>query len=139
MTNKSSPLLEIRNLQSEFLTSGHWNPVVRDISLSIHPNETLAVVGESGSGKSVTALSTMRLLPKGGARIGAGQILFEGEDLAQATEQRMRQLRGNRLAMIFQEPMTSLNPTMRAGIQVAESLRLHRKINATEARTEAIE
>lgn len=132
------PVLDLQNLRTEFEVNGHWNPSVRDVSLTIGANETVAVVGESGSGKSVTALSIMRLLPSVGARIASGKILFRGEDLTGYSEQQIREIRGNRIAMIFQEPMTSLNPTMKAGVQIAESLMVHRQMSETEARSETI-
>jgi len=133
-----TPLLSIRDLQTEFLVDAQWSAVVRGLSLDIRANETVAVVGESGSGKSVTALSTMRLLPNVGARIAAGSIKLGDEDLVHASERRMRAIRGNEIAMIFQEPMTSLNPTMKAGRQIAESLMHHRRISETEARRETV-
>lgn len=135
---ENEPVLDIRNLRTEFMVDGRWQAVVKDLSLTIRSNETVAVVGESGSGKSVTALSVMRLLPNVGARIASGQILYKGEDLAKASEQHMRGIRGNKVAMIFQEPMTSLNPTMKAGIQIAESLRVHRGMDEHQARAETI-
>src|SRR5690349_4590917 len=112
MTSFPKPTLDIRNLQTEFRIGGRWYPAVRNVSVSLMPNETLAVVGESGSGKSVTALSIMRLLPQAGARIDSGEVLFEGRNLATLSEREMSTIRGNSIAMIFQEPMTSLNPTM---------------------------
>lgn len=105
---------------------GEGPPVVRDVSLELRRGETLALVGESGSGKSVTALSLLRLLPPHLARYPQGRILYQGEDLLQAPERRLRQIRGNRVSMIFQEPMTSLNPLHRIERQITETLRLHR-------------
>ncbi|SAI72683.1 oligopeptide ABC transporter ATP-binding protein [Bordetella ansorpii] len=135
----NAPVLELRNLRTEFRVGGAWHAAVRDVSLTVRRNETLAVVGESGSGKSVTALSVLRLLPQAGARHGGGEILLEGEDVSRLSERRMAQLRGNAMAMIFQEPMTSLNPTMTVGDQIAEAIRQHRRLTWREARALALE
>ncbi|ANC45109.1 MULTISPECIES: ABC transporter ATP-binding protein [Pandoraea] len=133
------PMLELRNLRTEFRVGGAWHAAVNDVSLKVMRNETLAVVGESGSGKSVTALSVLRLLPQGLTRHGGGQILFEGQNLESLPEKQMNKLRGNSIAMIFQEPMTSLNPTMTVGEQIAEAIRQHRSVSKTEARRLALE
>jgi oligopeptide/dipeptide ABC transporter ATP-binding protein len=138
-TDSARPILELRDLVTEFRVNGAWHAAVRGVSLSVKRNETLAIVGESGSGKSVTALSVLRLLPQTGARHGGGQILFEGRDLAPMPESQMARVRGNDIAMIFQEPMTSLNPTMRVGDQIAEALRMHRRMPASEARALALQ
>jgi peptide/nickel transport system ATP-binding protein len=132
-------VLELRDLRTEFRVGGQWHAAVRGVSLAVRRNETLAIVGESGSGKSVTALSILRLLPEAGARHGAGQVLFEGEDLSRVSEKRMADLRGSAIAMIFQEPMTSLNPTMTVGDQIAEAVRQHRKVSWKEARQLALD
>ncbi len=132
-------VLELKNLVTEFRIGGKWHAAVRGVSYSVAKNETLAVVGESGSGKSVTALSIMRLLPQVGARIGSGEVLFQGKDLARLSEKEMAAVRGNDIAMIFQEPMTSLNPTMSVGDQIAEAVRQHRRISWAEARKVALE
>ncbi|SDJ05631.1 ABC transporter ATP-binding protein [Salipiger marinus] len=137
MIPDSSPILDVQNLRTEFRSPGGWQPAVHDLSLQIHANETLAVVGESGSGKSVTALSILRLLPPG-ARIAQGSIRFDGRDLTRLNEAAMADIRGNRIAMVFQEPMTSLNPTMTVGEQIAESLSIHRSMSHTAARAEAL-
>jgi len=138
MNHMPKPALEIRNLQTEFRIGGSWYPAVRNLSLSLQQNETLAVVGESGSGKSVTALSILRLLPSAGARIGSGEVLFEGRNLATLSEREMSDIRGNSIAMIFQEPMTSLNPTMTVGQQIAEAIIIHRGGRQSEAMAEAL-
>jgi oligopeptide/dipeptide ABC transporter ATP-binding protein len=138
MTQTQETALEIRGLRTEFRVGGRWYPAVRDLSLSVAKNETLAIVGESGSGKSVTALSILRLLPQAGARIGAGEIQFNGRDLVQLSEREMSTVRGNSIAMIFQEPMTSLNPTMTVGEQIAEAITIHRKVSRAEAMAEAL-
>lgn len=130
-------LLDIHGLTTEFRVNGRWHAAIQDVDLSLAANETLAVVGESGSGKSVTALSALRLLPQAGARIGRGEILFEGRDLAKLSERQMAQIRGNEIAMIFQEPMTSLNPTMTVGDQIAEVLTIHRGMSHGAALKEA--
>jgi oligopeptide/dipeptide ABC transporter ATP-binding protein len=134
----SAAALDIRNLRTEFRIGGGWYPAVRDLSLSLAANETLAIVGESGSGKSVTALSILQLLPKAGARIGAGEVLFDGRDLAKLSEREMSTVRGNAIAMIFQEPMTSLNPTMTVGEQIAEAITIHRGGSRAGAMAEAL-
>jgi oligopeptide/dipeptide ABC transporter ATP-binding protein len=137
-TVAGAPALDIRGLRTEFRIGGHWYPAVRDLSVALQSNETLAIVGESGSGKSVTALSILRLLPRAGARIGAGSVIFEGSDLTRLSEAEMSDVRGNAIAMIFQEPMTSLNPTMTVGDQIAEAIIIHRKVPWQAARAEAL-
>jgi oligopeptide/dipeptide ABC transporter ATP-binding protein len=132
-----NPVLEIRGLTTEFRIGGRWNAAISDVDLTVGANETLAVVGESGSGKSVTALSVMRLLPSAGARIAAGEIRLDGRDLLKLSEREMTDIRGNEVAMVFQEPMTSLNPTMTVGDQIAEVLRIHRGSDWTTARAGA--
>ena len=112
---------------------------VDGVDLSLERGRTLGIVGESGCGKSVTALSIMGLVPQPPGRIAGGEVLFEGEDLLQAPARRMRDLRGDKLSMIFQEPMTSLNPAFPAGDQVAEALLRHRKVSPKEARDQAVE
>ena len=127
----------IRNLSVE--VAGAGNRVVRNLSLDVHAGETVCVVGESGSGKSVTSLAVMGLLPQGILKIGAGSIRVEGEDVATATPRRLRELRATRMAMVFQEPMTALNPVHTVGKQVDEVLRLHRKMSAAERRAKVLE
>jgi peptide/nickel transport system ATP-binding protein len=133
-------LLEVKDLRTSFKhESGAEFSPVDGVSFSVHAGRTLGIVGESGCGKSVTSLSIMGLLPKGQGRISAGSVVFEGRDLAALSPQDMRTLRGNRMAMIFQEPMTSLNPAFTIGNQLIEGIRAHRSISAKEARTHAIE
>ncbi|PWC31050.1 ABC transporter ATP-binding protein [Azospirillum sp. TSO35-2] len=132
------PVLAIRGLRTEFRSGRNWYPAVRGLDLTLNRNETLAVVGESGSGKSVTALSILRLLPEGGARIAAGNIELDGKDLLTLSERDMDRVRGDRIGMVFQEPMTALNPTMRIGDQVEEALRIHRGLDRAAARREAL-
>ena len=128
------PLLAVEGLTVGFNTEQGPIRVVEDVSFELNPGEMLGLVGESGCGKSVTAQTVMRLLPSPPARIDAGRIMFEGGDLASAPEARMQKIRGNRIGMIFQEPMTSLNPTQRVGRQIAEVLSLHRAMGYAEAR-----
>ncbi|MBO6728037.1 MAG: ABC transporter ATP-binding protein [Rhizobiaceae bacterium] len=129
-----TPLLSIEGLTVELSTGDHSFEAVSDITLAVARNEVLALVGESGSGKSMTALAIMRLLPEPVADIVAGTIMFDGIDLASAGEVTLRGIRGNRIGLIFQEPMTSLNPSIRVGPQVAEVLRLHKGLDAASAR-----
>jgi ABC-type dipeptide/oligopeptide/nickel transport system ATPase component len=119
-----TPLLEVQHLRVTFDRHGASITAVNDLSLRIEPGETLGLVGESGSGKSVTALAILRLLQPPG-RISGGRVLFEGRDLLSLSETEMRAIRGGRISLIFQEPMTALNPTMRVGDQVAEALTAH--------------
>ena len=132
-------LLAVEGLSIGFNTDDGYIRVVEDVSLAIAEGETVGLVGESGSGKSVTAQTIMRLLPSPPSRIEAGRVMFEGRDLLALSEREMQEVRGNRLAMIFQEPMTSLNPTMTAGAQIAESLLVHRGMTEREARPLAID
>jgi len=122
----ATPLLEVKNLTTRFRTDRGELTAVDDVSFSLDAGQTLAIVGESGSGKSVTAMSLMRLIPNPPGRIAGGQILFEGQDLVQLDEPQMRAIRGNRIAMIFQEPMSSLNPSLTVGLQIAEPVNVHR-------------
>jgi len=139
------PILQVENLRTWFSTDAGLARAVDGVSFHVNPGETLGIVGESGSGKSVTSLSVMRLIPNPPGKIQeSSRILFRGsngemEDLAQASEKRMRQIRGNDIAMIFQEPMTSLNPVFTVGFQIEESLRLHQGLSKKAARTRAIE
>ena len=136
---EAEPLLEIRDLVTEFRTDGGTVRAVDGVSFEIRPKQTLGVVGESGCGKSVTALSVMRLVASPPGRIAAGVIKYAGRDLLALSPAEMRKIRGNRIAMIFQEPMTSLNPVFTVGDQVGEAVRLHQKKSKAEARTIAIE
>ena len=122
----AAPLLEVKGLTTRFRTERGELTAVDDVSFSVAAGQTLAIVGESGSGKSVTAMSLMRLIPNPPGRITGGQILFEGQDLLKLSEAQMRDIRGDRIAMIFQEPMSSLNPALTVGLQVAEPLNVHR-------------
>jgi oligopeptide/dipeptide ABC transporter ATP-binding protein len=128
-----TPALAIAGLRTEFRIGGAWHPAVSDLSLALMPNETLALVGESGCGKSVTAMSVMGLIGPPAGRVAAGRILLDGTDIAGLSEAALEAVRGDRMAMIFQEPMTALNPVMTVGDQVAESLRIHRGLSRTAA------
>jgi len=136
-TKSTAPVLSVQNLTTSFNVDGEWKPVVRDVSFSVAPGETVAIVGESGSGKSVTSLSIMRLLQEGTSRI-EGKILLGGRDLLALPEHEMRKVRGNDVSMIFQEPMTSLNPLFTIGDQISEALLCHRDMSAAEAKAETI-
>lgn len=131
-------LLSVNNLQTVFATEKQDVVSVEDVSFQIYPGEILGIVGESGCGKSVTSFSIMRLLGRKG-RVSRGQILFEGKDLTALSEDQIRDIRGNEISMIFQEPMTSLNPVFTIGFQMAETIQLHLKMNKQEARNYAIE
>ncbi len=131
-------LLEVRNLKTYFATRKGEVRSVDDVSFTVELGETLSLVGESGCGKSVTALSIMRLLSPPG-RIVGGEVLFEGRNLLKLTEKEMRAISGDDIAMIFQDPMTSLNPVLTVGEQIAEAIRLHRKVSKREAWLQAIE
>jgi peptide/nickel transport system ATP-binding protein len=133
----SAPVLALRDLSVSFRVEGAWRPAVERLSFDVGPRETLAVVGESGSGKSVTALSIMRLLPPANSRV-SGVVVLDGRTLTALPESEMRRVRGNDVAMIFQEPMTSLNPVLTVGFQVAEALVYHRDLDRAQAETEAL-
>ncbi|WP_299362772.1 ABC transporter ATP-binding protein [uncultured Paracoccus sp.] len=132
------PVLSVRNLQVSVNTPGGLHPLVDGLSFDLHRGRTLCIAGESGSGKSITSLAIMGLLPKPAVRVTGGQILFGGRDLSALAEGQMRRIRGNRIAMIFQEPMTSLNPVMTIGTQLAEALRAHAPLTAAAARAQAL-
>ncbi|TVY05674.1 ABC transporter ATP-binding protein [Paenibacillus cremeus] len=134
-----SNLLEIRQLKNHFISEGRVIPAVNGVSLTLQKGETLGIVGESGCGKSVTSLTIMGLLPKGGKRITDGEILYKGRNLLNVPEEEMQRIRGNEIAMIFQEPMTSLNPVYTIGKQLSEMVMLHRGYNKAQAREHAIQ
>ena len=135
----SSPLLEIEDLSTFFHTEENIVKAVRNVNLTIHKGETLALVGESGCGESVTALSVMRLIPTPPGRFESGRILFKGQDLLQASEAEIQNIRGNEISMIFQEPMTSLNPIFTIGDQIMETIRLHQDKTESQARELALQ
>ena len=130
-------LLEVTGLTTRFRTERGAVMAVDDVSFDVDAGETLAIVGESGSGKSVTALSLMRLIPNPPGEIVAGEVMFEGRDLLKLSNDEMQAVRGDRIAMIFQEPMTSLNPSLTVGLQVGEPLQLHRGISWKSAMEKA--
>ena len=135
----SDPLLAVDDLVTTFSTEEGLVTPVDGVSFTVEQGETVGVVGESGCGKSVTSLSILRLVPSPPGRIAQGRILFEGQDLLTLSEREMRAIRGRDIAMIFQEPMTSLNPVFTCGDQILEALRRHQKVSATEARDQALE
>ena len=133
------PLLEVDDLHMHFFTRDGVVKAVDGVSFKLEPGETLGVVGESGSGKSVTALSIMRLIPEPPGKVVKGDIRFRGESILSMSEKEQRKLRGNRIAMIFQDPMTSLNPVYRIGKQIAEPLRLHKGMSRKDSWDAAVE
>jgi peptide/nickel transport system ATP-binding protein/oligopeptide transport system ATP-binding protein len=136
----TQPLLSVRNLRTVFdLGGGQVAKAVDDVSFDLNPGEILGIVGESGSGKSITALTIMGLLPKPPARVAGGQVLFEGRDLLTCPPKELRRIRGGAISMIFQEPMTSLNPVFTIGDQLMETIRAHEKIGAEACRKRAAE
>ena len=135
---QSDIILEVRDLCVEFQTVEGRVQAVDHLSYTLHKGEKLGIVGESGSGKSVSSLAMMQLIPNPPGRVTGGEILYKGKDLVKLSEKEMQKLRGNEISMIFQEPMTSLNPIIQCGKQIAESLRLHRGMNKKEAAEEAV-
>ena len=134
---KRQPVLSVNHLTTSFFGEDDWLPVVRDLSFDVYAGETLAIVGESGSGKSVTSLSVMRLLKAQSSRI-EGEVWLNQRNVLRLSDKQMRDIRGNEMAMIFQEPMTSLNPTFSIGRQIAESLKRHRGMSSAQARAETL-
>ncbi|HIT69670.1 MAG TPA: ABC transporter ATP-binding protein [Candidatus Aphodomonas merdavium] len=132
-------ILEVKNLSTSFYTEEGIVPAVDDLSFSLHEHEILAIVGESGCGKSVTSLSIMQLIPCPPGKVEKGEILFEGTDLLKLSKEKMRDIRGDRISMIFQEPMTSLNPVFTIGHQLMDVFIVHRKMTRRQAREAAIE
>ena len=133
------PILQIRDLVTEFTTGEEKLRAVDGLSLDVTSGEVVGLVGESGCGKSAAALSVLRLIPPDQGRIASGEIIFEGIGLSRLSEKQMRGLRGNRIGMVFQEPMTSLNPVLTIGDQIVEVLRLHRGLRGAEAKRAALE
>lgn len=138
LPNKKQPLLEVKNLKTFFYTEDGIVRAVDGVDFSVYPGEVVGIVGESGCGKSVTSLSIMRLISQPG-KIVEGEIIFDGKDLAQASEDDMIQVRGNRLSMIFQQPQTALNPVFKVGDQIAEVLNIHKSMGAEAGRARAVE
>ncbi|MEH7013795.1 ABC transporter ATP-binding protein [Neobacillus niacini] len=139
MTEKNKPILEVKRLKTHFSTKRGVSKAVDGIDFSLYKGETLGIVGESGCGKSITSLSILRLIPSPPGKIAGGQVLFKGRDLVQISKDEMRKVRGNEISMIFQEPMTSLNPVLPVGEQIAEALRLHQKMGRKAAWEKAVE
>src|SRR5687768_18312029 len=139
MENRAPPLLDVRELRTHFASERGEVRAVDGVDLRLERGRTLGIVGESGCGKSVTALSIMGLVPQPPGRIAGGEVLFEGEDLLKASPRRLRDLRGDKLSMIFQEPMTSLNPAFPVGEQVAEALLRHRNVSKREAEKNSVD
>ncbi|WP_207902961.1 ABC transporter ATP-binding protein [Scopulibacillus darangshiensis] len=135
----TDPVLDVKGLKTYFFTDDGQVPAVDGIDFHVKEGEILGIVGESGCGKSVTSLSVMGLLPSPPGKVVDGKILYNGEDITYASESRMRQIRGNDIAMIFQEPMTSLNPVFTIGSQLIEAIRIHRKCSKKQARARAID
>src|SRR5436853_1185142 len=135
----TGPLLEVDDLKTYFYTRDGIVRAVDGVSFVVYPGETLAVVGESGCGKSVTSLSILRLIASPPGKIVGGRIVFQGRDLLGLTEDEMRDVRGNEISMIFQEPMTSLNPVLTIGRQIAEALVLHRGMSRRDALARTVE
>ena len=138
-TNNGESILRVKDLRVSFSTYGGEVQAVRGASFELRRGETLAIVGESGSGKTVTAKSIMRLLPEVSSIIRGGKILFEGRDLLKLSENQMQSIRGSKIAMVFQDPMTSLDPTMRVGRQITESLKKHLGLSGRRATERAVE
>ena len=134
-----NPLLEVDALSVSFVTDAGRVSVVEEVSFALRSGETVGLVGESGCGKSVTAMSIMRLIPSPPSHVEGGRILFQGDDLLALDKVEMRAVRGDRIGMIFQEPMTSLNPTFTIGYQIAEVFRIHRGMSAAAARRESVD
>jgi peptide/nickel transport system ATP-binding protein/oligopeptide transport system ATP-binding protein len=132
-------ILKVRDLSVSFATENGPAKVIEDVSFSVEHGRTLGLVGESGCGKSVTAMSIIRLLPSPPSRVESGRIFFNGDDMLELNDTEMRSIRGNRIGMIFQEPMTSLNPTFSIGFQIGEVLRIHRGLGSKQARARCIE
>ena len=137
--SSADPLLSIEDLKTWFYTDDGVARAVDGVSYAIRPGETLGVVGESGCGKSVTAMSILQLVPTPPGKYVGGKIMFKGENLLDKEEAEMRKIRGKEISVIFQEPMTSLNPVFRVGDQIGESLRLHEGMSRAEARERSIE
>ena len=136
--NMSKPLLSINNLEISFKNEGGYKAVIKNISYDLHENEILGIVGESGSGKSVSSLAIMGLLPVHISKVSEGTIVFDGKNVAHLSESELQNLRGNEIAMIFQEPMSSLNPSLKCGFQVQEILLQHTKLSNSDAKAETL-
>jgi oligopeptide/dipeptide ABC transporter ATP-binding protein len=136
---EETPILQVKQLHTHFFTKSGVVKAVDGVNFDIKPGETLGIVGESGSGKSITAMSIMRLIPSPPGRIVDGEVLFKGENLLTKTEKQMRKIRGKEISMIFQDPMTSLNPVFTVEKQLVETIRTHENMNKNQARERAVE
>lgn len=136
---KKQPLLEVNALEISFKKDGGFKPIINSISYALQSNEILGIVGESGSGKSVSSLAVMGLLPKNISKITKGEILFQGKDVSRFSKEELQNLRGRNISMIFQEPMSSLNPSLKCGFQVEEMLLQHTKLSKKEIRKETLD
>lgn len=139
MTLSNEKILEVKNLRTSFFTDDGEVKAVDGVDFSIEKGKTIGIVGESGSGKSITSLSILRLLQEPAGKVVGGEIIFKGEDLLKKSKKQMMDIRGNSISMIFQEPMTSLNPTLTCGEQIAESIRIHQKLNRKNAWAKAVD
>ncbi|MFD1037294.1 ABC transporter ATP-binding protein [Virgibacillus byunsanensis] len=139
MTKQNDVVLKVKDLQTHFFTENHVVKAVDGVDFEVKRGETLGIVGESGSGKSITSLSVMQLVPDPPGKIIGGEINFKGENLLNKKEEQMRKIRGNEISMIFQEPMTSLNPVYTVGEQIAEAIRIHQKLKKKDAFNKAVE
>ena len=138
MSEQNKPVLEVKGLQTYFKTDAGIVKAVDGVSFTVHEGETIGLVGESGCGKSVTNLSIMRLVPSPPGKIVGGEVLYEGRDIMKMSEKELRTIRGNNISMIFQDPMTSLNPFLKISTQMIETIRLHQNLSKKEAREKAI-
>jgi len=138
MSEENKAILEVKGLQTYFKTDAGIVKAVDGVSFTVHEGETIGLVGESGSGKSVTNLSIMRLIPSPPGKIVGGEVLYEGKDIMKMSEKELREIRGNSISMIFQDPMTSLNPFLKISTQMIETIRLHQDLSKEEARAKAI-
>ncbi|MFN8513561.1 MAG: ABC transporter ATP-binding protein [Thermomicrobiales bacterium] len=139
MATTAEPLLTVDNLKTQFFTQDGVVKAVNGVSFQLMPGETLGIVGESGCGKSITAMSIMRLIPNPPGKIVDGKVVFQGKDILKMSDEQVRGIRGNDIAMIFQDPMTSLNPVLTINRQISESLELHKGMSKSEARQRSIE
>ncbi len=137
--DNQEPILQVRNLKTVFQTRSGAVPAVNDVSFDLHRGETLGLVGESGCGKSVTSLSILRLIPARAGKVEEGSVMYAGRDLMQLSDEEMRKVRGGEVAMVFQEPMTALNPVLTIGQQIVETVLLHENMTPQQARERAIE
>ena len=139
MATTAEPLLAVDNLKTQFFTQDGVVKAVNGVSFRLMPGETLGIVGESGCGKSITAMSLMRLIPTPPGKIVDGTVIFQGKDILKMSDEQIRSIRGNEIAMVFQDPMTSLNPVLTVNRQISESLELHKGMSKAESLARAVE